>query len=227
MRARAAGSEIVARGREGSVLGSSTRAQVEVDASAVFASVDTLATLSRTTFGCPPSHSPTRGRCAAPARRIPENAHRGVVLAAGDDLDVLEGGGRMVRALQGFEVGVCWDIGVPELVLDQLLPNDSFRGQTQRFASTDHRRCVPPGGSTSQSSYVMLYVVFDTQKVPDTRRRRLGRNRRMVAAGQCGRVWALLEVSAVRAPLGGPERCFGATDRCREYRGPRLGVQNT
>ena len=73
----------------------------------------------------------------------------------------------------------------------------------------------------------MLYVVFDTQKMPDTRRRRLGRNRRMVAAGQCGRVWALLEVSAVRAPLGGPERCFGATDRCREYRGPRLGGQNT
>ena len=146
MRARAAGSEIVARGREGSVLGSSTRAPVEVDTSAVFASGDTLATLSRTTFGCPLSHSPTRGRCAAPARRIPENAHRGVVLAAGDDLDVVEGGGHMVRALQGFEVGVCCDIGVPELVLDQLLPNDSFRGQTQRFVRTDHRRCVPPGG---------------------------------------------------------------------------------
>jgi hypothetical protein len=51
----------------------------------------------------------------------------------------------------------------------------------------------------------MLYVVFDTQKMPDTRRRRLGRNRRMVAAGQCGRVWAFLEVSAVRAPDGGPD----------------------
>jgi hypothetical protein len=73
----------------------------------------------------------------------------------------------------------------------------------------------------------MLYVVFDTQKVPDTRRRRLGRNRRMVAAGQCGRVWALLEAPAVRAPLGGPERCFGATGRCREYRGLPLGGQNT
>ena len=51
----------------------------------------------------------------------------------------------------------------------------------------------------------MLYVVFDTQKMPDTRRRRLGRNRRMVAAGQCGRVWAFLEVAAVRAPDGGPD----------------------
>lgn len=52
---------------------------------------------------------------------------------------------------------------------------ERIRRQTQRFASTDHCRCVPPDASTSWSSCPAICVVFDAQKVPDTLRKHLGR----------------------------------------------------
>ena len=48
--------------------------------------------------------------------------------------------------------------------------SELWGARTQRFASTDHRCCVPSDATTSWSPYVMLCTVHDAQKVPDTRR---------------------------------------------------------
>jgi len=48
--------------------------------------------------------------------------------------------------------------------------SELWGSRTQRFASTDHRCCVPSDATTSWSSYVMICTVHDAQKVPDTRR---------------------------------------------------------
>jgi len=98
------------------------------------------------------------------ARRISENGSRGVVL------DVLDDVGHVGRALEGFEVVMCCDIGAPELVFDQLLPNDLLRCCSQRFARTDHRRCVPPGGRHHRAPARSSTRPSATARRPDTRR---------------------------------------------------------
>ena len=104
------------------------------------------------------------------ARRIYENGSRGVVLAVDDGLDVLDDVGHVGRALEGFEVVMCCDIGAPELVFDQLLPNDLLRRCSQRFARTDHRRCVPPGGRHHRAPARSSTRSSATARRPDTRR---------------------------------------------------------
>ena len=104
------------------------------------------------------------------ARRIYENGSRGVVLAVDDGLDVLDDVGHVGRALEGFEVVMCCDIGAPELVFDQLLPNDLLRRCSQRFARTDRRRCVPSGGRHHRAPARSSTRSSATARRPDTRR---------------------------------------------------------
>ena len=104
------------------------------------------------------------------ARRISENGSRGVVLAVDDGLDVLDDVGHVGRALEGFEVVMCCDIGAPELVFDQLLPNDLLRRCSQRFARTDRRRCVPSGGRHHRAPARSSTRSSATARRPNTRR---------------------------------------------------------
>ena len=48
--------------------------------------------------------------------------------------------------------------------------NEWFGCQTERFASTDHHRCVPPGGPTSWSSWTATWEIGDDRSTPDARR---------------------------------------------------------
>ena len=117
-----------------------------------------------------------RGRPSAAHETLRSRARASRVLGATDFREreprcgVLDDVGHVGRALEGFEVVMCCDIGAPELVFDQLLPNDLLRCCSQRFARTDHRRCVPSGGRHHRAPARSSTRSSATARRPDTRR---------------------------------------------------------
>ena len=173
------------------------------------------------------SHPRAPARRTSAAQRIPENARRGVVLRADSQLPVFEGVAGVGDAGEGVGLALDGDEVVVNLFLARLTRQRMVRALYAAFRV--HRS--PRLRSVGRYDLVeLLRDALHGPRRPEGARHSpslLGRNRRMVPAAQCGRVRASLEMSAVRAPLGGPEGCFGATDRSREQRGPPLGGPNT
>ena len=107
------------------------------------------------------------------------------------------------------------------------LRDNSLRCSTQRFASIDHRCCVPSGGSTRWNPSTTADTVVDAHEVPETRRDHLAPKPWMSAAAQYGRFRASLEVSATCASNLGPDRRRETTGRRRERPGAPLGGRNS